>query len=84
MMSVADFNDESKTVELECAVFVEPTENGHQTVINGSKRLVAAVESLTEGTPVEIRYIGKQKNKSNSNMSDRWSIVTLAAKAGAK
>lgn len=79
---VADFNDAEKDTDLECAVFVQPIDGGHRTVVNGSKRMVAAVADLPTGTPVEIKYLGKAKNKQNSNMSDRWSIVTLA-KAGA-
>lgn len=77
---VSDFNDETKTVELRCAIFVDPS--GPTTVVNGSKRLVAAVENLTEGTPVQITYLGREKNKTNSNQSDRWKVTTLAKKGG--
>lgn len=75
-------NDE---IQLSCVVFLLPGENAdeHKTVVNGSKRLVAVFENggIAEGTPVQITYKGKKKNRTNGNMSDDWSVVTLAAKA---
>lgn len=73
----------SEEILLPCAVFVLPGEDGqHKTVVNGSKRLVAVFENggIESGTPVQITYKGKKKNRTNGNMSDDWSVVTLAAK----
>lgn len=78
--SVPDQNDDTKSVMLDCAVFVEPSKDGaHKAVVNGSKRLVAVFvnNSIDAGTPVEITYRGKKKNLSNSNMSDAWSVQVL-------
>lgn len=76
-----------KPVSLQCAVFLMPgkTAEDHKTVVNGSKRLVAVFENgdVKEGTPVQVTYKGKKKNATNGNMSDSWSVVTLAAKVGA-
>jgi hypothetical protein len=72
----------NQPVSLPCAVFLLPggTDDDHKTVVNGSKRLVAVFENgnVKEGTAVQITYRGKKKNKSNQNMSDDWSVVTLA------
>jgi len=50
-----------------------------RTVVNGSKRLVAVFENneIAPNTPVQITYKGKKKNRTNGNMSDDWSVVTL-------
>lgn len=85
MRSAPDHNDASKSVELPCAVFIEPMPDGqHKTVINGSKRLVAAFEnnSIVSGTPVQIVYRGKKKNRTNAFRSDDWSIQTIGPKKG--
>jgi hypothetical protein len=76
----------SEEILLPCAVFVVPSDDGHKTIVNGSKRLVAVFENggIENGTPVQITYGGKKKNRTNGNMSDTWSVVTLAAKKEAK
>ena len=73
-------------IELPCAFMIEQKEDrSMQLVRNGSKRLVGAFEDAMEdgkiekGTPLKITYLGKQKNSTNSNMSDRWSIRPLSA-----
>lgn len=80
-----DHNDPNKSTMLACVVFVEPANESYSTVINGSKRLVAAFENnnIQPGTPVQVKYLGKKKNKSNSFSSDHWSVQTLK-KAGGK
>ena len=83
LRSCQDHNNPEKQVELECAVFIQrDNEGGYRSVMNGSARLVALFENnqIAQGTPVEITYRGKQKNRTNSNMSDRWSVVTLGKK----
>ena len=70
-------------IELECVVFVVPGKDGkHSSFVNGSKRLVGMIEGndIKQGTPLEITYLGKKKNKTNGNSSDHWSVVTLKAK----
>jgi hypothetical protein len=66
-------------VLLPCAVFIEPVDGEIRTVVNGSKRLVAVFENneIAVNTPVQITYKGKKKNRTNGNMSDDWSVVTL-------
>lgn len=76
----------SEEILLPCAVFVVPGGDGHKTIVNGSKRLVAVFENgaIAKGTPVQVTYTGKKKNRTNGNQSDTWSVVTLAAKKEAK
>jgi hypothetical protein len=74
-------------IQLPCAVFIVPGAEGeHKTIVNGSKRLVAVFEngSVANGTPVQVTFTGKKKNRTNGNMSDTWSVVMLAAKKEAK
>lgn len=85
-IEMSNYTDEKtgETIELPCVVMLsQDAKLNIVTIRNGSKRLVAAVEEsfnkgvISEGTPLEITYIGKEKNKSNSYMSDRWSIKPL-------
>lgn len=71
-------------IDLECAYFLEQDKDlNTNTIYNGSRVLVGIIESCVEsglvqkGTPLEIRYEGKKKNKSNGNFSDRWSVKPL-------
>lgn len=76
--------DNKGLIDLDCAYFLEQDKelNTH-TICNGSRVLVGIIESCVEsglvkkGTPLEIRYEGKKKNKSNGNYSDRWSVKPL-------
>lgn len=82
-MDVPDHQDPEKNVSLDCAVFFQPDSKGdHKTVVNGSVRLKSIVEKLDAQTPVQVTYRGKKKNRSNGNMSDQWSVVTLQKKGG--
>lgn len=71
----------SDEILLPCVVFIQPINGESKTVVNGSKRLVAVFEnsSMEPGTPFEITYKGKKKNRTNGNMSDDWSVVKLTA-----
>lgn len=74
-------DEPGKEVELECCIFLQPQpDGGYRTVEQGSKRLVAAFvnNAVAQGTPFEIRYLGKKRNRSNQFQSDHWSIVELA------
>lgn len=74
-----------ETISLPCMVMLSQNEDlTFSTIRNGSKRLVATVESAVESgevifgqTPVKITYTGKQKNKTNSFISDKWSVKPL-------
>jgi hypothetical protein len=69
---------------LPCVVFVQPGQDGNnKTIVNGSKQLYGTFENnqIPQGTPVQVTYNGKKKNRTNGNMSDTWSVVTLAPKA---
>lgn len=82
---VPDQKDPNLMVELPCCVFIDPQKDGkHRTVANGSKRLVAAFENsgIEQGTPVQITYVGKKRNRTNANMSDHWSVFVLKKPGG--
>lgn len=68
-------------VPLSCAYFFyqETAESPIKQIRNGSKRLVGAIESynIPRLTPLLIKYLGKIRNKNNSNLSDNWQITPL-------
>lgn len=74
-----------ETILLPCVIMLAQNEDlSFSTIRNGSKRLVATIESAVESgeivfgkTPVKISYTGKQKNKTNSFISDKWSVKPL-------
>lgn len=74
-----------ETIMLPCVIMLAQNEDlTFSTIRNGSKRLVATIESAVESgevvygkTPVRISYTGKQKNKTNSFISDKWSVKPL-------
>ena len=68
-----------KDVELLVAYFVQVIDGSKRVVRQASRRLTGVMESLgiKEGTPLEITYLGKKKNKTNSFLSDNWSIRPL-------
>jgi hypothetical protein len=73
-----------EAIELPCVIVIAQDEKGNvKTIRNGSRRLVACIEdafnvgTIAKGTPLVITYNGKEKNKSNSYMSDRWSVKPL-------
>lgn len=73
-------------IQLPCAFMIEQKEDRSlQTVRNGSKRLVGALDeslksgAIERGTPLKITFLGAQKNKNNNFKSDRWSIRPLSA-----
>jgi hypothetical protein len=72
-----------KDVELLVAYFVEVNAGQHHVVRNASRRLTGVLESLNvqSGTPLEIVYLGKKKNKTNAFSSDNWSIKPLYLKS---
>ncbi|WP_418894200.1 hypothetical protein [Limibacterium fermenti] len=81
---VSSANSSGEIIDLDCAVFLEQKPDGSvQTITNGSRRLVGVLESyaaqgmIGHGTPLQITYLGKRKNKSNNFSSDSWSIKPL-------
>lgn len=75
-----------ETVDLPCAILLEQKpDRSLRTIRNGSKRLVAALEDaqnsgkIEAGTPLKITFLGKERNKTNGYMSDRWSVRPLSA-----
>ena len=70
-----------EVIELECAFFITPVDGKLQSIRNGSKKLVSAVQNLPANTPLLITYKGKVKNKSNGFKSDDWSIQPLILQA---
>lgn len=67
-----------EVIELPCAFFFWQEKEGMpiKSIRNGSKKLVGALQAwnLPRLAPLEIRYVGKVKNSTNSNYSDSWSI----------
>lgn len=79
-MDVVD-QQTGEIVPLNCAYFFfqEKPDGPIKQIRNGSKRLVGALEAykIQPRTPLLIKYLGKKRNKNNSNMSDNWSITPL-------
>lgn len=76
---VADKNT-GEAFELTCAYFFERGEDGSaKQITNGSVRLVTALQraNCERLTPFRITYMGKQRNTTNSNMSDSWKVEPL-------
>ncbi|MGE9312839.1 hypothetical protein ACLOAU_14420 [Niabella sp. CJ426] len=73
-------------IDLECCFFFTKENGAIKNISNGSKRLVASISAynIQKGTPLEIIYLGKKKNKTNSLMSDNWSIKPLVINIAAK
>lgn len=75
-------------VEMDCAFFFyQETPGGPvKQIRNGSKRLVGAIQAfnLVQYTPLQIRYLGKIKNKNNANLSDNWSVTPLRVNVNTK
>lgn len=72
-----DINAPEIFAPLPCAFFLEKTEDGVKQFRNGSKRLVAALENVSSGTPLLLTYLGKVRNKTNQFHSDNWSVKPL-------
>lgn len=87
--SIYEDKETGEEVHLPCVIFIEQAKNGELRVIrNGSKRLVATIENAVKTgqiqlgeTPIKIIFKGKQKNSTNSYMSDRWSVKPLIINA---
>lgn len=75
-------------VEMDCAFFFyQETPGGPiKQIRNGSKRLVGTLQSynILPRTPLQIKYLGKIKNKNNANLSDNWSIIPLRVNVSPK
>lgn len=82
---VQDYNTKQPK-EIDCAVFVEQHRGLTRLVINGSARLIGVFENggVDRGTPVEVTFVGKKKNKTNQNLSNDWSVVLLKAASKAE
>lgn len=87
LQKVLSANGTGEIIDLECAVFLEQKEDGTvQTITNGSRRLVGVLESyvvqgyIGHGTPLQITFLGKKKNRTNNFSSDSWSIKPLIVK----
>jgi hypothetical protein len=71
-------------IQLPCVIMVAQDEKGDVTTIrNGSKRLVASIEEavndgrISVGMPLQITFLGEEKNKTNGYKSARWSVKPL-------
>lgn len=74
--------NEKELIDLDVCFLVTKEGNEVKQIMNGSKRLVGALQAhnIQHGQGLEIRYLGKQKNKTNGFMSDAWSISPLIKK----
>ena len=88
-IEIATYVDEKtgEAIELPCIILIAQDEKGDVTTIrNGSKRLVASIEEavndgrITEGMPMQITFLGEEKNKTNAYKSARWSVKPLVVK----
>lgn len=70
-------DQEGVAIELECAFFFVKENGQAKRIRNGSKRLVGALLNVPQHTALEIKYMGKKRNKNNSNFSDNWSVTPL-------
>ncbi len=68
-------------VDLLVAYFVESVDGRKRVVRQASRRLTAVFENFQKtirpGMAFEITYLGKERNATNSFMSDRWAVVPL-------
>lgn len=83
-----DVTGDLSMIDLPCVVFAEQENTGFKQWANGSIRLVAIVSDAVKSgalkygkTPVQIKYTGKKKNKTNAFKSDNWDIRPLIIKA---
>ena len=83
-----DGTGEVSMLDLPCVVFAEQTKDGFKQWANGSVRLVAIVSDAVKSgalkygeTPVQVKYTGKKKNKTNAFKSDNWDIRPLIIKS---
>lgn len=69
-------------IELITAYFVYEVDGVKKVFKNASKRLVGVLDTrnVPSGTPLEITYLGKKRNKNNSYYCDTWSIRPLYVK----
>lgn len=74
-------NEKGEDVELPVAYFVEYKDGRKEVVRQAGRRLAGWFEGMANrvlpGTPFEITYLGKKKNNTNANITDRWSIKEL-------
>lgn len=82
-----DQNDQTKMVDVKVVELIaQDSKKNTQKIMNGGKRLVSVVEAamksgkLVPGNPVEITYLGKEKNATNNKESGSWSIKPIAIK----
>lgn len=78
--------DTGELIELDCAFFYYKDNGIVKQIRNGSKRLVGAIQAynIQRGAALEIKYIGKKTNRTNSFKSDNWSIRPLVLQLQAK
>lgn len=66
-------NEEGEVVK--CAVFATERE----IFLSGMMLLVEAVSRLTDGTPVQITYLGSKQNKTSKGSTNLFDVVKLRA-----
>lgn len=71
--------DGNGAIDLRVAMFVEVVSGEKTMICNGAVRLVSNLEmhDVQVGTPLQITYQGKKKNKTNNYSSDQFTIVPL-------
>lgn len=80
--NVPSVNNPDELIELECAFFLVKEDGSVKQIYNGGRRLVNTLISfnIQHGTPLQITYEGKVKNKNNNFSSDSWAVVPLIPK----
>lgn len=76
---VLSTNGTGEVIDLECAFFFVKDNGSVKQICNGSKRLVGSLlaSNVKYGMALEITYLGKKLNATNSFKSDNWSVKPL-------
>ena len=77
-MDIPDFNDPEQTVKKDCVLLLEYKEGRGQLIICAASRLVSFFGNHGEAQrSYEIVFVGRQKNKTNSNASNHFEVYPL-------
>lgn len=82
IMDMQSLEDPEILIELPCAFFYWKENGAMKGFCNASKVLVSILKQnhMETGVALEISWLGKKKNSSNSFKSDMWSVKPLMIK----
>lgn len=77
-MDIPDFNDPEGTVKKDCVLLLEYKDGKGQLIICAASRLVSFFRHHGQAQrSYEIVFVGRQKNKTNSNASNHFEVYLL-------